>query len=104
MVGDLEVNRTSDTPNVIIEPPEKLVLEVEASGAYAAIEWDKNGLTPGPSNPNNFPGDPRIFPNFFEIHVQDLTDAITDLGIYTAELVGVGTIVVEFIVTSYGEL
>ena len=98
-IGDPDVN--SDTCNIIIAPPEKLVLEVEASGAYAAIEWSKNGMTPGPSNPNNFPGDPRIFPNFFEIHVQDPTNANTDLGIYTAEL---GTFAVEFIVTSYGEL
>ena len=80
------------------------MLEVEASGAYGAIDWNKNGMTSGPSNPNNFPGDPRIFPNFFEIHVQDPTDAITDLGIYTAGLVGIGSFAVEFIVTSYGEL
>ena len=74
------------------------MLEVEASGVYAAIGWVKNGFSSGYSNPNNFPGDVRIFPNFFEIHVQDPTNATTDLGIYTAEL-GVGTFVIKFIVT-----
>ena len=101
-VGDL-VNTISDTPNVIIKPPEKLVLEAEAFGAYSAIEWLKNGLSASPSNPNNFPGDPRIFPNFFEFHVQDPTNENTDLGIYTVGLVGVGTFAVNLIVTSYGE-
>ena len=104
MAGDLEIARISDTPNVIINPPEKLVIEVEASGAYEAISWVKNRFASSPSNPNDFPGDPRIFPNFFEIHVQDPTNTNTDLGIYTVELVGVGTFAVEFIVTSYGEL
>ena len=77
---------------------------MEASGAYAVIDWVKNGFSSGHSNPNNFPGDVRIFPNFFEIHVQDPTNVTTHLGIYTAELVGIGTFVIEFIVTSYGEL
>ena len=72
---------------IIIDLPEKLVIEVEAAGAYDHIEWRKNGQAAG-FNVSSFPGDVRIFPNFFEMHVMDPTSADTDLGRYDIQLIG----------------
>ena len=80
---------------VIVDPPEKLVLEVEASGPYSAIEWHKNGLQLM-----------DVFTQFFEMLVTTPTNPETDLGVYEVALLHQSSInaSVIFTVTSYGEL
>ena len=80
---------------VIVDPPEKLVLEVEASGPYSAIEWHKNGLQLM-----------DVFTQFFEMLVTTPTNPETDLGVYEVALLHQSSInaSVVFTVTSYGEL
>ena len=98
----------SITPElVIINPPEKLVLEVEASGAYERFNWERNGDTfsfiPGAAFPI---GTDRYF-NFFEVYVQHSTTS-ADLGLYEVDLVQVGSEQTNvpaliFMVVPYGE-
>ena len=90
--------------NVIIDPPEKLVLEVLASGAYAGLRWLKNGLSA--SVDPTFPCGPEFYPNFMEMYVMDPTNATTDLGLYDVTLIDAlinPPIRVTFTVTSYSK-
>ena len=62
---------------IYLRPPEKLVIEVKATGQYSHIVWQKNGA-------------PLIvqsqqFPNFNEILVYDVTNG-EDLGLYEVSL------------------
>ena len=70
---------------IILRPPDKLVLEVRATGRYTLIEWRRNGvrfsLYPGSSFPVTF----QEFPNFFEIFVRAPTTR-DDLGVYSVTL------------------
>ena len=100
--GDNVLERIS--PRVIVlDPPEKLILETRASGGYQWLEWQRNGhpfmLASGP-----FSVTLQEFPNFFEIFVREPTTA-NDLGWYEAELVGGQPQVpeVDFTVTPYSE-
>lgn len=63
------------SPEVIfLRPPEKLVIEVKASGRYRNIQWLING-----NLPTNFI--PADYPNYNEILVRGTTD-INDVGLY----------------------
>ena len=106
--GDNMLERVS--PRVIVlDPPEKLVIETRASGGYQWLEWSKNGFpfraagTPGTSP---FIVTIQEFPNFFENFVRDNTTA-DDLGVYEVEVVlSPGQTQVpelEFAVTPYSE-
>ena len=90
---------------IVLDPPEKLVIETRASGGYQWLEWTKNG--------NGFtiiPGQPftvtlQELPNFFEIFVRELTTA-NDLGVYEVELVintGPQVPEIQFAVTPYSK-
>ena len=86
--------------NVIIDPPEKLVLEVLASGAYAGLDWFKNGVS-AVLNPT-FPSGSEFFPNFMEMYVMDPSNTTTDLGLYEVELLDAEINPrITFVVTSY---
>ena len=75
---------------IVLDPPEKLVLETRASGGYSQLEWNRNG-NPFRTAENTGSLSPFIitlqeFPNFFEIFVRDNTTA-NDLGVYEVELI-----------------
>ena len=70
---------------IVLNPPEKLVLEARGSGGYRQVEWKRNG--------NVFTGAlrqpftvrvPDEFPNFFEIFVREPTNT-NDLGVYEVD-------------------
>ena len=92
--GDVMLERIS--PRVIVlDPPEKLVIETRASGGYGQFDWQRNAVAFGTS--------PFIvtlpeFPNFFEIFVREPTNT-SDLGLYEAE----AGLEVDFTVTPYSE-
>ena len=84
--GDPMLERVSSQV-IVLDPPEKLVIETRASGGYGQFDWSKNGnpftLTPG----QPFTITLREFPNFFEIFVREPTTA-NDLGLYEVEDIG----------------
>ena len=66
------------SPEVIfLHPPEKLVIEIKATGRYRNIRWHKNGLP--------LTIQPQQFPNYNEILVYGTTTQ-DDLGLYEVEL------------------
>ena len=92
---------------IILDPPEKLVIETRASGGYQRFNWFRNGslFNPSPSAPF-YVIVPREFPNFFEIFAREPTTT-EDLGVYRADfLLAPGQTQVpdvEFVVTRYGK-
>ena len=90
---------------LVLDPPEKLVLETRASGGYQQFDWTKsvNPFTLTPGQP--FTITLQEFPNFFEIFVRDNTTA-NDLGVYEVDLVldgGSQVPEVQFAVTPYSK-
>ena len=90
---------------IVLDPPEKLVLETRASGGYRQLDWMKNGnvFTLSPGQP--FTVTLQEFPNFFEIFVREPT-TINDLGVYVVDLVlnnGPQVPEVDFIVTPHSK-
>ena len=82
---------------IVLDPPEKLVIETRASGGYSQFDWQRNRGT--------FSATIQEFSNFFEIFVREPTTA-DDLGVYEVELgVGTGGQVpeIQFTVTPYSE-
>ena len=61
---------------VILRPPEKLILQVRATGRYNFIEWSVNGGQPVLN--------PERFTDFGEVYVRDTT--ASDLGLYEVGL------------------
>ena len=88
---------------IVLDPPEKLVLETTASGGYREFEWIRNG-NPFMVASGRFPVSVEDFSNFFEIFVRD-NATVNDLGVYDVELVGGEPQVpeVDFTVTPYSE-
>ena len=88
---------------IVLNPPEKLVIETRASGGYQHYDWVRNG---DPVNTGSFAATLAEFLNFFEIFVREPT-TMDDLGVYTADLTiasGQTQIPdVEFFVTRYGK-
>ncbi len=86
----------------ILRVPEKLVLEVRATGRYDFIDWFRNGNVQGTGNFN-----PTVqqLPHFNEIYVQVTTSA-ADLGVYEASLLSFSGLTppsrVEFAVVAPG--
>ena len=89
---------------IVLDPPEKLVIETRASGGYQMFDWTKNAneftLTQG----RPFTVTLQEFSNFFEIFVREPTTA-NDLAVYEAELVGGQPQVseIQFAVTPYSK-
>ena len=83
--GDVMLERIS--PQVIVlDPPEKLVLETKASGGYRQFDWVKNGIPFTTAQGQPFTVTLQEFPNFFEIFVREPTTA-NDMGVYEADLI-----------------
>ena len=104
----LFLSRVTPPGLVIIDPPEKLVLEVESSGAYARLGWRRNNVEFSFTADAEFPATTDRFINFYEIYVRDPTDT-SDLGEYEVEVVEAnfaqthpGDVI--FIVVPYGKL
>ena len=94
-------------PVIILDPPEKLVIETRASGGYQRELWFRNGSLYSPSPSASFHVVvPREFPNFFEIFAREPTTT-DDLGVYEADLqLASGQTAsqnVQFVVTRYGK-
>lgn len=83
--GTLRLERIS--PQVIVlNPPEKLVLETQASGEYQKIQWTRNGYSISTDRVDPFfVSLPHEFVNFFEIFVRKPTMK-RDLGVYRVSL------------------
>ena len=102
--GNAMLERVS--PRVIVlDPPEKLVIETRASGGYQQFDWTKNGdfFTTRQGQP--FTVTIQEFPNFFEIFVREPT-TVNDMGVYEADLIlNTGSQVPEldFTVTPYSK-
>ena len=88
---------------IVLNPPEKLVIETRASGGYQWIDWMRNG---DPVATGNFPATLAEFSNFFEIFVREPT-TVDDLGVYMVDLViapgQAQAPDVEIVVTGYGK-
>ena len=80
---------------IVLDPPEKLVIETRASGGYGQFDWQRNGVGFGTSP---FIVTLQEFPNFFEIFVREPTNP-SDLGEYEVE----AGLEVDFTVTPYSE-
>ena len=66
------------SPEIIfLRPPEKLVIEIKATGRYRNIYWNKNGYS--------LTIQPQQFPNYNEILVYGTTTQ-DDLGLYEVSL------------------
>ncbi len=74
---------------VIIDPPEKLVLEVDSAGAYSRFNWRRDGENFSPSSTAPFPIPGRFF-YFTEAYVREPT-AEEDLGLYEVDLFQAGS-------------
>ena len=70
---------------IVLDPPEKLVIETRASGGYQIFDWIRNG-NPFTTNIGPFLVTLQEFPNFFEIFVREPTTT-NDLGVYGVDLV-----------------
>lgn len=83
--GTLKLERIS--PQVIVlKPPEKLVLETQASGGYQKIQWTRNGINMSRTRTDTFFVNlPNELVNFFEIFVRKPT-MTRDLGVYRVNL------------------
>jgi len=88
---------------IVLNPPEKLVIETKSSGGYQHYDWVRNG---DPVATGSFAATLAEFPNFFEIFVREPT-TMDDLGVYEVHLqIAVGQTQipdVEFFVTRYGK-
>ena len=85
--GDaLQLERVSSQV-IILDPPEKLVLETRASGGYRRIRWMRNGSPASFVTRTDpfFTRVPEEFASFFEIFVREPTTA-RDLGVYRVNL------------------
>ena len=94
---------------IILDPPEKLVIETRASGGYRRIQWAKTGhpFSPVRSDPF-FVRLPDEFSNFLEIFVREIMTVNDTYGAYTVELLVTGSGQIQatplnFFVTPYGE-
>ena len=90
---------------IVLDPPEKLVIETRASGGYRQFDWTRNGeaFTTMPGQP--FTVTLQEFPNFFEIFVREPT-TVNDLGVYEVDLIpnsGPQSPEVDFTVTPYSK-
>lgn len=75
----LILERVTPDP-IFIRPPEKLVIEVKASGRFLNVVWQKNGVVFQPME--------QEVSNHFEIYIREQTDA-SDLTLYEISLLPV---------------
>ena len=71
----------------VLDPPEKLVIEVESSGGYFRHAWYMNDEEMYPNGDVQFREvTPEKFSEFFQVFVQDPTTT-SDHGVYRVELI-----------------
>ena len=102
--GDAMLERISSQV-IVLDPPEKLVIETRASGGYQQLDWMKNGNPFTTAQGQPFTVTLQEFPNFFEIFVREPTTT-NDLGVYEVELLlntGLSTPEVDLTVTPYSK-
>ena len=90
---------------IVLDPPEKLVLETRASGGYQQLDWMKNRNPFTTAQGQPFTVTLQEFPNFFQMFVREPTTA-NDLGVYEVDLVlnsGPQVPEVDFTVTPYSK-
>ena len=80
---------------IVLDPPEKLVIETRASGGYGQFDYQRNAI---PFGTSPFIVTLQDFSNFFEIFVRAPTNA-SDLGVYEVE----AGPELDFTVTPYSE-
>ena len=75
--------------DIILNPGQKLSIEVESSGGYFRHAWYKNNLQLYPNEDNGFTQmRPRRFSEFFQVFVQDPTESRDQRpGVYRVELI-----------------
>ena len=108
--GDiLQLERVSPE-EIILNPPEKLVIETQASGGYRQIEWRKNAVLFDAANRSDtfFVRLPDEFSSFFEIFVREPT-TVNDQGLYEVYPIPANpeqteASPVHYVVTLYGKL
>ena len=96
---------------IILSPPEKLVLEVRATGRYNFIVWLRNGNRALPDSSAAFPvSNTDNFAHFSEIYVNNMT-TMDDLGRYAVQVpvapglsASDGADEIEFIVIAPGKM
>ena len=73
--------------DIVLETPDKLVIEVESSGGYHRHAWYKNEEEIFPNGDSQFSeATPERFSEFFQVFVQDPTTS-SDHGIYRVDLI-----------------
>ena len=73
--------------DIVLETPDKLVIEVESSGGYHRHAWYKNEEQIFPNGDTQFrEATPERFSEFFQVFVQDPTTS-SDHGIYRVDLI-----------------
>ena len=86
----------------ILHLPDKLVLQIRASGPYQHVQWSRNGqIILGGVDPL-----PETFSHFGDIYVINNT-TMNDLGIYEAQLIllnGQPADVISFVAVKQGKL
>ena len=90
---------------IVLDPPEKLVIETRASGGYWQFDWQRNGSPFTLAQGQPFTITLQEFPNFFEIFVREPTTT-NDLGVYRVDIVintGPQASQVDFTVTPYSK-
>ena len=97
-VGSFTTPVRISPPAIILRPPEKLALEVSASGRYSGISWSRDGFAIGTTAA---PALLSEFTNFFEIFVREPTTT-SDYGTYDISYNGQGGVGTEILVVSSG--
>ena len=87
---------------IVLDPPEKLVLETRVSGGYRQLDWNKNGNAFTLVQGQPFTITLQEFSNFFEIFVREPT-TVNDLGVYEVDLILNNGPQVHFTVTPYSK-
>ena len=73
--------------DIVLETPDKLVIEVESSGGYHRHAWYKNEVEIFPNGDSQFrEATPERFSEFFQVFVQDPTTS-SDHGLYRVDLI-----------------
>ena len=73
--------------DIILNPGQKLSIEVESSGRYFRHAWYKNNMQLYPNEDINFTQTrPKRFSEFFQVFVQDPTES-SGHGVYRVELI-----------------
>ena len=98
-VGSFTLPVRISPPVIFLVPPEKLVLEVSASGGYSSITWSKDGSALGTTAA---PASISEFTNFFEIFVREPMTT-SDYGTYDISYSGQGGVGTEILVAQPGK-